>query len=618
MQLNTKARRSVTKQNCFSEKMFLSISFLLFTSIGSFAEIPLDAKDSGLYQYVAPKLTTFLMRQSVACNEATKKAFWKTAKEGKFKRAVLGLTFTRPKGWKYRIPPFEEAKKQIDNFFGTSDGVETYPSMLYAVVVGEENIYWAGQAPLLSKIGDYIRATYKVPVYQWLSEPLPPMLRIYNKDFNADGWVFDAYSVPNDRFYAHLQKFILTGKPVVPVLWGAEIGFSNYFKDMSAEDFIRHIKPRMEYCRSLNLPIILFAVVSKPYGNVSRWLTSKKKTIAPLRDFFLDYFEKMKTAPLPSVNVPIPTNTLKADSTGTGQFKMTMNFSVPDECLASPISNWQLTREGLLKLRVSADTISKIDWNFVGATKPLSSIKLKLTYSLTAGDGTVTFSYKVKNRENTFKLTASQTTLDVTIPNCDGFSLRLEAKPGAAGKFLLKGLAIKCKAPFEMQPIVLKQLKVKGNYVKGVYVFGDKFIDPSTFKLSSYNFKESNTTVVNRNGFWIYALEKGPNKVEAIQKVEVPPKTKTIKISGGCIVMNYYGGKFAIGISTNGKTVLAEKHNDPKHNQQNIVLDYTSSDYFPKYIYIHWRGRFERGLGVRKNKIFTRLYKYGIRGIKEE
>ena len=210
---------------------------------GAVAETPrvLNCHDFCYYRWRGAG-ETFAMETAVLTNcPARRKTFWNKVATDTMP-VIYQLIFPKTPGWRYNLPTnLTVAISAIDEFFAPGDGVTPCPEKLFAVTPSEENIDWAGQVEMQNAIYDHLKSKYGVKTYQWLTEPYKPRLNI-----RADGWVFDAYHIEEpQKFYAHVESFVLTGVPVVACLW-ASGHFAKYYPTKSWDELTRFTMERID------------------------------------------------------------------------------------------------------------------------------------------------------------------------------------------------------------------------------------------------------------------------------------------------------------------------------------------------------------------------------------
>ena len=109
----------------------------------------------------------------------------------------------------------DAARRRVDAWLKNEPGTPTYPELIPAVCLGEENL--GSHNPVLDGLARHIRETYGIPVLQWYSDPLPP-----NPELTADGWIWDSYGWDSVRFRKHLMKFAVLRTPALCVPWAAD------------------------------------------------------------------------------------------------------------------------------------------------------------------------------------------------------------------------------------------------------------------------------------------------------------------------------------------------------------------------------------------------------------
>ena len=322
---------------------------------GVAAETPrvLDCHDFCYYRWRGAG-ETFAMVTAVLTNSpALRKKFWdKVASDTT--PVIYQLTFPKTPGWRYNLPTnMTVAISAIDEFFAPGDGVTPCPEKLFAVTPSEENIDWAGQVEMQNAIYDHLKNKYGVRTYQWLTEPYKPRLNI-----RADGWVFDAYHIEEpQKFHAHVESFVLTGVPVVACLW-ASGHFSKYYPDKSWDELTRFTLERVAICRTLDLPVVLFAVAGR-LGQVDLWF---KDADNPGERYYRETI-KRHLAAIPQLDRPAwkpAKKTWTVASNGVAGAKIDLKkFTLTKETTFGDVHEWKLTSRGLELTAKSG----RLSWN---------------------------------------------------------------------------------------------------------------------------------------------------------------------------------------------------------------------------------------------------------------
>ena len=313
------------------------------TSDANLKDRVLGGNDCSYYRWSGSGETFVMTTAAVTTNLEKRARFWQRVKSATVP-TIFQLTFPRTPGWKQKLPKTaDEAVAAIDAFFAPGEGVEPCPKAIYAVTPCEENVTWDGQTEVQDAIAKHLKGKYGVKTYQWLTEPLKPTLAI-----QADGWVFDAYCITDpNAFYAHVESFLLTGVPVVPCIW-ASGNFSRYHKNRTWDDLTRFTVERMDICRALDLPVMVFAVAGKS-GSVGTWFGKVENPGERYyRETVKHYIAAVPTMPKASWR-PAPkmwNANVKRD--GTVRSKVDLKaFDLVDETEFDDVRAWRLSDAGL-------------------------------------------------------------------------------------------------------------------------------------------------------------------------------------------------------------------------------------------------------------------------------
>ena len=197
-----------------------------------------------------------------------------------------------------RSESLETCKSRIDAWLKPEANVPTYPELIPAVCLGEENV--GSRDPVLDSLARHIRETYGIPVFQFYSMPLAP-----NPDLTADGWVFDAYGMQDVPFRKHLMKFVALGKPVVCIPWASDPHWTGWARSETTEAMINHQWHQFPICMEFNISCAVFAVAGP--GAMNPWLHSNTKEMIKLRNWLRTKRQQMHAfetdaLPLPTAN----------------------------------------------------------------------------------------------------------------------------------------------------------------------------------------------------------------------------------------------------------------------------------------------------------------------------
>lgn len=321
-------------------KHALSFLLILILSGGAAAREALmpDSSVSGFYAWENARDGILKVPAEKFRDRACKKHFWEKHRtlvtEQKRRFMIFEIVFEKTRK-NSRLPSQKAAEQALERIFGTEDGVDTFPELVYAIVPSEE--HGLADIPALNRIRAFVKSRWDIPVFQWLSEPLSPTLEL-----EADGWIFDAYSISGEKFYRHAEKFAMTGKPVFPILWAAEPGMDGYYAKGGFPALKKNAEQKFAYCRALNLPVFLFAVC-KEHGSVGCWMSDKEPFLT-LRAFFDTLLRSTPEKPV----ISDPENIFVIPENGVFQWEETFrNFDFAERASVengTPL----LTRKGLV------------------------------------------------------------------------------------------------------------------------------------------------------------------------------------------------------------------------------------------------------------------------------
>jgi len=168
------------------------------------------------------------------------------------------------------------ARRRLDAWLQPEPGTPTYPELIPAICLGEENL--GSQNAVLDGLARHIRDTYGIPVLQWYSDPLSP-----SPELTADGWIWDSYGWDSVRFRKHLMKFAVLRKPALCVPWAADPHWPQWTQYPTAAALIDREWRQFEICREFNIGCAVFAVAG-PHGSVNTWAGSTAAELVALRN----------------------------------------------------------------------------------------------------------------------------------------------------------------------------------------------------------------------------------------------------------------------------------------------------------------------------------------------
>ena len=323
------------------------LHFTLVLTAGTADCRVLNGNDCSYYRWNGQE-GTFMMRTAAATtNLAARQRFWKGVAADKVP-VIYQIMFPRAPGWTHKLPETPAAAAAaIDALFAPGDGVSPCPEKLFAVTPCEENVDWDGQVEVQDAIAKHLKNRYGVKTYQWLTEPYKPRF-----DIQADGWVFDAYHIQDpQKFHAHVESFVLTGVPVVPCIWAAGHS-SKYHLDKTWDELTRFTVDRMDICRALDLPVMVFAVAGK-MGSVGLWFRDADEPGERYyRETIKRYLAAVPTMPKASWK-PAPKRwraRIMPDGSAAARVNL-KSFELVHETEFDDVHAWKLGNDGLSLLR---------------------------------------------------------------------------------------------------------------------------------------------------------------------------------------------------------------------------------------------------------------------------
>ena len=142
--------------------------------------------------------------------------------------------------------PFEVCRRRIDAWLKPEPGIPTYPETIPAICLDEENI--TSRFDLLDRLARHIRDNYRIPVFQWFTDPAGPSTRL-----TADGWVWDSYGWSPERFRRHVMAFVLMGKPVICIPWASDPHWPQWTQYPSTTALINREWHQFTTCMEFNV-----------------------------------------------------------------------------------------------------------------------------------------------------------------------------------------------------------------------------------------------------------------------------------------------------------------------------------------------------------------------------
>jgi len=153
-------------------------------------------------------------------------------------------------------PDVDKLEQRMINLFKEMD-----PDWLYAVTLGEEQVYWNGWAAALTELYHRVKKRWPdLPAYQWWTPMIAPDVRAKSGwvALPADGWVADLYGQPKEIFEKKVCKFLETGTPLVHIVWSSPM-WPNLCGASSWDGGGRKVfDDQVQVCRDYNVPVAHF------------------------------------------------------------------------------------------------------------------------------------------------------------------------------------------------------------------------------------------------------------------------------------------------------------------------------------------------------------------------
>ncbi len=221
-----------------------------------------------------------------------------------------------------RTDRLEDAKKRVDAWLQPEPMAPTYPELIPAICIGEENV--SSRDKVLDGLARHIRETYHIPVFQWYSDPLIP-----NPNLTADGWIWDSYNRDEVSFRKHLQKFAAFKKTAICMPWATDPHWPQWAQYPTTEALINREWHQFRTCCEFNISCAVFSVGGA--GNVNAWLDSQTKEMVILRNWLRNKRLEMHSyhpgqLPLPSANFSARDSAVQAGGDSTSPSVYQENF----------------------------------------------------------------------------------------------------------------------------------------------------------------------------------------------------------------------------------------------------------------------------------------------------
>ena len=198
-----------------------------------------------------------------------------------------------------RTDGLKAVKARVDAWLKPEPEIPTYPELIPAVCIGEENV--GSRNAVLDGLARHIRETYGIPVFQFYSMPLSP-----STDLTADGWIWDSYGWQDVQFRKHLMKYVVLGKPAICIPWASDPHWTGWTRSPDTAAMINREWHQFRTCTEFDVSCAVFAVAGP--GAMNPWLGSRTKHMVKLRNWLRTKRDEMHAfregdLPLPSANL---------------------------------------------------------------------------------------------------------------------------------------------------------------------------------------------------------------------------------------------------------------------------------------------------------------------------
>jgi hypothetical protein len=166
-------------------------------------------------------------------------------------------------------PNVDEIEQWIVTLFEHVD-----PNWLYAITLGEEQVFWNGWTDALTRLYYRVKARWPdLPVYQWWTPPVAIDVRATGgwMALPADGWLIDLYGLRERVFERKLVKFLEAGKPVVHLAWASPTWLNPTLSgaDSWEPGGQKILDEQLDVCRAYNVPVAYFCVQPEGFTDES-------------------------------------------------------------------------------------------------------------------------------------------------------------------------------------------------------------------------------------------------------------------------------------------------------------------------------------------------------------
>ena len=210
-----------------------------------------------------------LAKMSLADKFPKKKEWWAQYKNKKPDHTVWTVFAGMRNG-----KDLETIRRRFDAWLKPEPGIPTYPQAISAICLDEENP--SSRSKMMDALARHIRNNYKIPVFQWYTDPFGP-----NTNVTADGWVWDSYGWSPSRYRRHAMGFVLMGKPAICTPWATDPKWPQWTQYPSTAAMINREWHQFTTCMEFNISTAPFCVAGP--GAMNPWLGSGSPDMKLLR-----------------------------------------------------------------------------------------------------------------------------------------------------------------------------------------------------------------------------------------------------------------------------------------------------------------------------------------------
>jgi hypothetical protein len=150
------------------------------------------------------------------------------------KTVLVRIDFWGNNGDERHKGPLQDTEVYTRRVLAVVKQLEPVLDKVQGITLSEENVHYAGRPAVLKQIYEHCKTSYpKVRIWQWWSPSVAVPDWHDGVYVPADGWIIDCYTLCKQRFpdskfhltddpYRRMvQKYLVTGKPLIGVLWAS-------------------------------------------------------------------------------------------------------------------------------------------------------------------------------------------------------------------------------------------------------------------------------------------------------------------------------------------------------------------------------------------------------------